>query len=411
MQPSEQLAASPIPQADTNIFVTPAPRPQAPAPTVPEFRPPIFTAPVATPAPVFTAPTATPASVYTTTTTTTTPGTITTREKKKSNIKWGSVIKGVAIVTAVALVGVGAYYGVSAAASWVLGQPLVAASIEGVASFMTPIANGLTNAGLWFTGFIGEVPGIVGGFFSELFGIAGTATGGAAVAATAGTAAATTVNTAGVASTVGAAGAGIAVLGTAKVAIPALANTPYFDQTNSLVTSSTAPTTSVHTDTGPLTADANHANIGIDGHGSHDSHLAADLGLHSQHIAHQKAHIAGQQHSGFLNQILHAKKTAIASAQTDSDKAASEDVSAPEPDFAEDEVLQSRKREGRSWKERFLGSNPYSNTLKSTGSHEAAILANRSNNKTEIASRGNSFSDALDADRARLDNALADAGR
>lgn len=136
--------------------------------------------------------------------------------KPRDGIQWGGVIKGVAIVAAVALVGVAAFWLANAAAVAALGVPQVAGAAQAVITATAPIANMATGVVTYLTGFLPHVPNIIGGFFSNMFGME------AAGAAAAGTATLSAANSGAIANAIGGLGSGAALAGGAVLAAPAI---------------------------------------------------------------------------------------------------------------------------------------------------------------------------------------------
>ncbi len=137
--------------------------------------------------------------------------------KPRDGIQWGGVIKGVAIVAAVALVGVAAFWASNLAAGWALANvPAVAGAAQAVITATAPIANMATGVVTYLTGFLPHVPNIIGGFFSNMFGME------AAGAAAAGTATLSAANSGAIANAIGGLGSGAALAGGAVLAAPAI---------------------------------------------------------------------------------------------------------------------------------------------------------------------------------------------
>jgi hypothetical protein len=397
MDQGEQLQSS----ADTNIFVTPAPRTPVQPISTPEFRP--------SPA-VYQ-----PVQSITNERTVSAPRTV-----KKTSVNWGGVIKGVAIVGAVVLVGVGAYYGFTAASAWVLNQPIINSVLGSVSSFMQPITLALTNAGQWLLGFGQHLPGIFGGFFGQAFGMAG----GAGAVASAGLSATAVSATA---STVGTVAAGSTLIATAPLAVAAMKQTTLLNH-DMITTMPDAPQPDISVPDAPAhisnrdvaadlatlnsnaLATQNHARLAAE----HNMHVAADLGLHSHHLAAHKLHAVDAVNNdggGFIEQLLHSKKQTLASnAQHDDANSSQDDANVPDADVDDANLLKG-KRQGRSWKDRLMGAtSSYSHTLNASGSHSEAVMANRTQ-PTSITPRASEFSTALNDDRARLDAALGEPSR
>jgi hypothetical protein len=133
--------------------------------------------------------------------------------KPRDGIQWGGVIKGVAIVAAVALVGVAAFWLAHAAAVAALGVPQVAGAAQAVITATAPIANAATGVTSYLAGFLPHVPNIIGGFFSNLFGMEAAATTATTLSA---------ANSEAIANAVGGLGSGAALAGSAVLAAPAI---------------------------------------------------------------------------------------------------------------------------------------------------------------------------------------------
>lgn len=389
--------------ADTNIYVSPAPRP-APAPApAPEFKP-SYTITTQAPEP---APISTQTVVHEPVTQTVTRHTpATTHTSTHKDINWGGVVKGALIVTGVVLVGVAAFYGVSALAGWAMSTSAGSAVAGTMEPIVSSVGGALSTAGHWAAGFVGHIPGAIGGFIGGLFGageVAVTAAG-----------AATTANVAGV---VAAGGVGAAAL--AHTA-PDLENihltqqhtttvtTPGHTEVQTVAAHATHTHSNIATDAAAApdmldsdfspelaTANANavtaaqqnlHANHALE----HASHQAWELGHHSMHLANHKAHVAA-----------HTMDTdVIGSQQEMGDQVSAEDVAAPEPDV---DGLDWKRGTVRGWRSKLSG-----NSSKAQyASHAEQVMANRAASQP-ITSRGSNFSEALDADRERLANAMGE---
>jgi hypothetical protein len=326
-------------------------------------------------------------------------GASTVKTTSHTEINWGGIKKGAIIIGAAVVVGVVGFYAASAAASWALTQPAISAVAATIGQAAAPVMSGLS----WLGGFLGHVPGIIGGFVGGVFGagsgVAVTAAGASTVATSAGVAAA--------------GGLGAAAL---MHSVPSLENIHLLDHSQTMVSTPIdvplgAHSSELHADLATLNAnavDTSHHNFHS---AEHTNHLSWDLGHHSLHLANHKVQAqqaavdatSSNRHS--LSDFLHLgghKET------TNGDHAQHEDLSAPDADVDMDDFAKSR-RQPRSWKER-ASKNSYTEALNASGSHSAAVLANRSA-APAIAPRASEFTTALDNDRAKLDAALGEPSR
>lgn len=348
----------------------------------------------------------------------------------KTTVNWGAVVKGALIVTGVVVAGVVGWWALSTAASWALATPLGA----GVASALTPAVTAASNGLAYLGGFLTEVPGIIGSFFSGIgtgLGLTSAATGAAAAA----------VPTGAITSGAGAIGLG-AGLGVSTMALaPQLGHLNLTQQTTTHVANlpDHAAAASVtpevpHQDGGlfhnlfssksqaaqaaaadatppdmPDTRDAPPSVVNASAvqksleqinHAHGADHMASELSHHAAHGS--EHHASGSLHLPHLPHFGHRHEDAGHADVAD----ANDNSNSPDmPDH--DEAPTSRRR---NWRDRMMGATNYQQAFQSTGSHGAAIRASQSAG-TPIQPRASEFSQALHDDRMRLEASLADNNR
>ena len=303
-----------------------------------------------------------------------------TKNESRHHVKWGAVIKGVAIVTAVVVAAAVGYWGLSSLAHMAMANP----GFQGfTASVLVPAWNAVTNSLAWLGNYLMGVPAMIGNFLGGAMHTLGfTGFGAATLAPTVAPA---------VTHTAGALGLGVAGLGATALAMPHLQDLHLFDHTSATVTQTF----------------------------QHHDFVPPPPSEHFHDLAQVQAPAPEPQHDGNFLSNLFTSKTAAAHASL-ADSAANHEANAAASEHANQAVehvshhalhetqhghevhdgdhfsaiAEAKRKRAGSWREQVGGGN-------APGSFTDAALAAKSARNEALAPRSGDFAEAIEQKRAQ----------